>query len=341
MPNDFLKPMLVKYSPLAIQWDFRSAQRRKTRGGKSLEKVLEILLRDVGVKCEFPKGSARTTLKRIDLVVPDQQTALSNPDRAHFISCKRTLRERWKQTIPERQPSWRVYLVTVDDSQLFSQAEVFAMECAFSDYAEEAEKDWNEVSNGGTKSIISFEPHMEEFGNELVSRLTLKHKLVVFEKSRYTNVDKVKVDSTFVMARHLWLRGEREKAVKFLTEYVVEFASQSLGRDIDYSSQLREVSLKHPEKTIMCLRGPLHYDTLPILLAEKRVNFSSCLFTSPYVPPLGEAVVSRVIHGEAIEKETLTRLQIYHDFLDERLDYNSKLECSKKALDMTAPEIKE
>jgi hypothetical protein len=223
--------------------------------------------------------------------------------------------------------------------ELFSQAEVFAMECAFSDYAEEAEKAWNEVCNSGTQSTISFEPHMEEFGNELVNRLTLKHKLVVFEKSPYTNVDKMKVDSTFAMARHSWLRGEREKAVKLLAEYVVEFASQILGRDIDYSSQLPEVSLKYPEKTIMCLRGPLHYDTLPILLAEKRVNFSSCLFTGPYISPLGEAVVSRVIHGEAIEKETLTRLHIYHDILDGRFDYNSKLECSNKALAMTATEV--
>lgn len=116
MLNEFLRPLLVKYSPLAIQWEFRSAQRRKARGGKSLEKVLATLLRNVGVQCELPKGKARTTLKRIDLVLPDQQTALSSPDRAHFISCKRTLRERWKQTIPEREPSWRVYLVTLDDN---------------------------------------------------------------------------------------------------------------------------------------------------------------------------------------------------------------------------------
>lgn len=68
------------------------------------------------MSCEKPKGrEPRKVLKRIDGVVPNQETALSTPDKAFFLSCKRTLRERWKQTIPERKPAWRVFLLTIDD----------------------------------------------------------------------------------------------------------------------------------------------------------------------------------------------------------------------------------
>jgi hypothetical protein len=225
--------------------------------------------------------------------------------------------------------------------QLFAQADVLAMECAFFDFAEEAEKSWNAVSNGGTKSNTPTESFMQEFGDELLNRLMLTHKLVVFEKSPYSDIDKLKVDGMFAGARHWWAAEDREKAILDLGKYLVEFATQSVRRDIDYSLQLRNLTVQHPEKTILCLRGPLHYYTLPILLVANGVNFSSHLFTHHYVPPLSEAVISRIIHGEDIENETLIRLHIYHDFAAGALDYNSRLECSRKALAMTTTEIEE
>lgn len=114
LPKEFLSAAMKKFAPIAVTWEFHAGQRRKARGGGTFERVLEVLLRLLSIPCGKPAGKARNTLKRIDFVVPDQQTALRNPDRAFFISCKRTLRERWKQTIPERQPSWRVYIVTSD-----------------------------------------------------------------------------------------------------------------------------------------------------------------------------------------------------------------------------------
>ena len=113
---DFAKEICMLSYPLARSLEFRVGQMRKSRGGKSFERIVEVLLRRAGIACERPKGKARKILKRIDLVVPDQHTALTRPDQAFFLSCKRTLRERWKQTIPERKPSWRVFLLTIDAS---------------------------------------------------------------------------------------------------------------------------------------------------------------------------------------------------------------------------------
>jgi hypothetical protein len=94
----------------------KASQMRRSRGGKSFENIIRFLLNHIGIKCQKPSGKEpRKMLKRIDVVIPDQEAAISTPDRAFFLSCKRTLRERWKQTIPERRPLWRVFLLTIDD----------------------------------------------------------------------------------------------------------------------------------------------------------------------------------------------------------------------------------
>lgn len=112
----FAKEICGLSCPLARTLEFRVGQMRKSRGGKTFEFIVELLLKKMNIRCERPKSEGRKILKRTDLVVPDQQTALTRPDQAFFISCKRTLRERWKQTIPERKPSWRVFLLTIDDN---------------------------------------------------------------------------------------------------------------------------------------------------------------------------------------------------------------------------------
>lgn len=115
-PIKFANEVCRLVYPLIQRIEFRAGQKRKARGGGTFELVFEYLLKELGIPCEKPKGKARKTLKRIDLVIPNQKTALTHPDKAFFLSCKRTLRERWKQTIPERKPSWRVFLTTVDES---------------------------------------------------------------------------------------------------------------------------------------------------------------------------------------------------------------------------------
>jgi len=75
------------------------------------------LLNFIGVKCEMPKGKIKEKLKRIDIVIPSEELAIKKPDRAIFITCKRTLRERWKQEVPAARPNRRrrIYLITIDE----------------------------------------------------------------------------------------------------------------------------------------------------------------------------------------------------------------------------------
>lgn len=114
--SDFAKEVIKLFYPVVQRLEFESGQTRKARGGRTFELVMEYLLGRIGVSCQKPKGKEFTKLlKRVDLVVPDQVTAIERPDKAFFLSCKRTLRERWKQTIPERKPSWRVFLLTQDE----------------------------------------------------------------------------------------------------------------------------------------------------------------------------------------------------------------------------------
>ena len=114
--SDFAKEVIKLFYPLVQRLEFESGQTRKARGGRTFELVIEYLLGKVGIPCQKPEGKQpRAILKRVDLVIPGQMTAIECPDKAFFLSCKRTLRERWKQTIPERKPSWRVFLLTQDE----------------------------------------------------------------------------------------------------------------------------------------------------------------------------------------------------------------------------------
>jgi hypothetical protein len=88
---------------------------RKARGGKSFEKVILKFLNFLSVNGEIPKGVEREKLGRIDIIIPSTKIAISTPDRAIFLTCKRTLRERWKQEVPQARPNQRIYLLTIDE----------------------------------------------------------------------------------------------------------------------------------------------------------------------------------------------------------------------------------
>lgn len=96
------------------EMEFRTSQMRKARGGKTFEYAVRILLDLAGVPCEEPHEETKSILKRIDLVSPDAETARKTPDKAIFIATKRTLRERWKQVVPEHMKGTRLYLVTIN-----------------------------------------------------------------------------------------------------------------------------------------------------------------------------------------------------------------------------------
>ncbi|MFN7181711.1 MAG: type II restriction endonuclease [Planctomycetota bacterium] len=114
--------VFVEFGILVQNLEKNLGNMRKARGGKTFEKVLLRLLEFIDVKGEIPMGKAREELRRIDIVIPSIKIATTTPDRAIFLTCKRTLRERWKQEVPQARLNQRIYLLTIDESLSESKA---------------------------------------------------------------------------------------------------------------------------------------------------------------------------------------------------------------------------
>jgi len=95
---------------------------RKARGGMTFEKNIIWLLNHLNINCEKPKKKEKEKLGRIDIIIPSAITAIRTPDRAFFLTCKRTLRERWKQEIPQAKINQRFYLLTIDEDIAIEKA---------------------------------------------------------------------------------------------------------------------------------------------------------------------------------------------------------------------------
>jgi len=107
-------PVFMDFAQLVQRLEKDLGNMRKARGGLTFERAVEKLLSTIAIPCERPKGQeAQRKLERIDLVSPDVKTALSEPERAIFLTLKRTLRERWKQEVPAAQGR-RCWLLTID-----------------------------------------------------------------------------------------------------------------------------------------------------------------------------------------------------------------------------------
>ncbi len=109
-----VKEIILQLVEPIRKMEFRAGQMRRARGGKTFEHIVRILLNLAGVPCEEPHKETREALERIDLVSPDAETARQTPDKSIFIATKRTLRERWKQVVPEHMKGARLYLVTIN-----------------------------------------------------------------------------------------------------------------------------------------------------------------------------------------------------------------------------------
>jgi hypothetical protein len=115
--------LFVEFGSLVQLLEKDLGNMRKARGGKTFEKVIIRLLNFINIQGEKPTGKAKERLRRIDIVLPSIEIALSTPDRAIFLTCKRTLRERWKQEVPQARPNQRIYLLTIDEELSESKAE--------------------------------------------------------------------------------------------------------------------------------------------------------------------------------------------------------------------------
>ncbi len=114
--------VFVEFGVLVQSLEKDLGNMRKARGGKTFEKVVLKLLKFINIKGEIPLGKAREELRRIDIVIPSIEIATETPDRAIFLTCKRTLRERWKQEVPQARLNQRIYLLTIDEDLSESKA---------------------------------------------------------------------------------------------------------------------------------------------------------------------------------------------------------------------------
>lgn len=114
--RQFIQSILQTFMPLAVSFEKRTSNMRKSRAGTTFEYIVVQMLEKSGVKCERTAKSPLKKLNRMDIVIPNKETAMKSPDKAVFLSCKHTLRERWKQAIPDKNRNWVMYLVTLDDN---------------------------------------------------------------------------------------------------------------------------------------------------------------------------------------------------------------------------------
>jgi len=136
---------------------------RKARGGKTFEKVINKLLNFIDIESELPSGKAREKLRRIDIVIPSIEIALNTPDRAVFLTCKRTLRERWKQEVPQARLNQRIYLVTMDSNLAVSKANEINEKGFIAFVRDEIKTSSNEINEMHWIRKLSDLPH--ELGN--------------------------------------------------------------------------------------------------------------------------------------------------------------------------------
>ncbi|MEM2990381.1 MAG: type II restriction endonuclease, partial [Halobacteria archaeon] len=126
-PIEFLKDLIQEIVeetyPIMQYFEKSMGNMRKARGGRTFELIVRYLLEKLEIPCERPiTAQDRKQFKNVDLLVPDLKTARTKPEQSIFISEKRTLRERWKQSVPEMKLGY-VYLLTIDGNIPASKAE--------------------------------------------------------------------------------------------------------------------------------------------------------------------------------------------------------------------------
>ncbi len=105
----------------AIKMEKSHSQSRSSRAGSSFETIVQELLNIIGIPSErVTRSDKKSRLNRIDLVIPDRETAATSPDKAHFLSLKTSLRERWKEVVEEQTQGQRTHLLTILQNETLS-----------------------------------------------------------------------------------------------------------------------------------------------------------------------------------------------------------------------------
>lgn len=113
--------MLEEIKDVLIRTEMNMKQSRASRAGKTFEVIVQSFLGDLGIPSEnVTRENKKAGLRRIDLVVPDTETAIKSPDKAHFLALKTSLRERWAQVVEQQRPGQRTYLLTLLQKETIS-----------------------------------------------------------------------------------------------------------------------------------------------------------------------------------------------------------------------------
>lgn len=105
----------------AIRMEKSLSQSRSSRAGSSFEAIVQELLHIIGIPSErVTRGGKRAGLNRIDLVIPDRETAVASPDRTHFLSLKTSLRDRWRRRLFLHNQGQIIHLLTILQNEVLS-----------------------------------------------------------------------------------------------------------------------------------------------------------------------------------------------------------------------------
>ena len=105
----------------AIKMEKSLSQSRSSRAGSSFETIVQELLHIIGIPNErVTRGDKRAGLNRIDLVIPDRETAAASPDRTHFLALKTSLRDRWRRRLFLHNQGQIIHLLTILQNEVLS-----------------------------------------------------------------------------------------------------------------------------------------------------------------------------------------------------------------------------
>lgn len=231
--------------------------------------------------------------------------------------------------------------LTSQFDRLLQCTDIVAMEFACSNGEQEEERNWNAVSRGEDLPPTTALSELEEFTNGFLGRLVLTNKLVVFEKSPVKKNEQEQACSLYDESPRQWALREIDKAVQLLRKCETDSSSRILRRDIAYAQQLQSLTTEYTGKEMLCVRGTMHYETLPIILGEKGINFRSYLFKEPYTYSLAEEVTRAIVHGQTVSDEILMRRHIEEDYTFQvgSHNYETRVRIREKVLSMNKTDI--